>query len=158
MLDKLLFHSKAWQLFLVFFPAAILLDLFFTRSIAAFIIYCIWLPLLGVRLRKFLPAYYQFHYILFLISWALLSLVLISSFFITPGLFSTTTNIIYAVVVVTSFFTMMGFIARAIKSLQTHDRATVNDYFGDVFWLFIFPIGVWIIQPRLNLLGDQFYR
>ncbi len=115
-IDRVLFRVKHWQ----FFLAALALAVFFLFLIGdmdppLFFIFFVWIPLIGIRLKKCLPGYYSFHYRMFLASWGLM--------------------------------------------LQTHDRATVNNYFWDIILLLLFfPVGVWFLQPRLNLLYDQYYR
>jgi nitrate reductase gamma subunit len=68
-------------------------------------------------------------------------------------------SIAIAMIAVCCAIALTAFIARGIKSLQIHDRATINDYFVDIILLAAyFPIGLWFIQPRLNLLYDQYFR
>jgi len=42
------------------------------------------------------------------------------------------------------------FTARSLKSIELGRVVRLNEYVGDFFLLFIFPIGVWFIQPRVN--------
>lgn len=160
MLDKVLFHSKHWQVFLMFVIGFVLLEFSGPgANMFAATMYLLWLPLIGVRLMKFLPPYYKVHYRMFQASWVVMVMAFVYSYFISTRSESAAFRLIFIVVGYTCFFTMLAFIARGIKSLQTNDRATVNSYFGDIFLLLLFfPLGVWLIQPRLNILGDQFYR
>ncbi len=40
--------------------------------------------------------------------------------------------------------------ARTLKSVELKRKATFSDCVGEFFLLWFFPIGVWIIQPRVN--------
>jgi hypothetical protein len=49
-----------------------------------------------------------------------------------------------------SVFWITTFAARSLKSNETSEEIDINDYFGDIFLFMLWPIGVWIIQPRVN--------
>jgi hypothetical protein len=40
--------------------------------------------------------------------------------------------------------------AKTIKSAEMNDKATVSDYLGDFFLIWFFPIGIWVIHPRIQ--------
>ena len=42
------------------------------------------------------------------------------------------------------------FIAKALKAVEMQRRARFGDYIGEFFLLWFFPVGVWILQPRIN--------
>lgn len=153
LLDKLLFGSKHWQVFLLF-VGAFMLEAVEIRAVPC--LYLLWLPLIGIRMNRFLPAYYRTHYLLHLVAWGMM----IVGYAITPFRKQTSwLGIGFFILSLSSFIMVFSFIARAVRSLETHDRATVNDYFGDIFlYMFFFPLGVWFIQPRLNLLYNQYFR
>ncbi|HTF16987.1 MAG TPA: hypothetical protein VK658_02880 [Chryseolinea sp.] len=48
------------------------------------------------------------------------------------------------------FFFVIGFAAKIIKVAETGRPVSVNDYFGEFFLIFFFPIGIWLLQPRIN--------
>ena len=52
-------------------------------------------------------------------------------------------------------FYCLYFIAKALKSVETQVSATFSDYLGDFFLIWFFPIGIWVIQPRINKLFDE---
>lgn len=56
----------------------------------------------------------------------------------------------YIVFSFVSLFIICGFTAKTIKLNETSNEINVNDYFGDIFKILIWPIGVWFIQPRIN--------
>jgi len=49
-------------------------------------------------------------------------------------------------------FYCMYFTARTIKTAELQRAARLDDYIGEFFLIWFFPIGVWILQPRLNRL------
>jgi hypothetical protein len=46
------------------------------------------------------------------------------------------------------------FNAKALKSVELQMPATFSDFAGELFLIWFFPIGVWIIQPRINKMFD----
>lgn len=51
-------------------------------------------------------------------------------------------------------FYCMYFNAKALKTVELQRPLTFSDYAGEFFLIWFFPIGVWIIQPRINRLFD----
>lgn len=49
-------------------------------------------------------------------------------------------------------FYCLYFIAKALKMVEWQRPVTFGDYAGEFFLIWFFPIGIWIIQPRLNRL------
>ncbi|MFN8297557.1 MAG: hypothetical protein U0T75_00530 [Chitinophagales bacterium] len=47
------------------------------------------------------------------------------------------------------------FIAKALKSIERYGEVSFSDYFGDFILITFLPIGVWLIQPRLNQLANN---
>lgn len=47
------------------------------------------------------------------------------------------------------------FIAKALKSIERSGEVSFSDYFGDFILITFLPIGVWVIQPRLNQLANN---
>nr|WP_319399223.1 hypothetical protein [uncultured Carboxylicivirga sp.] len=45
--------------------------------------------------------------------------------------------------------------AKTIKSVEIQRPIKFVDYVGDFFLLWFFPIGIWIIQPRINKLAEN---
>ena len=65
---------------------------------------------------------------------------------------------IFAIIFPLHFFYMFCvcycfyFNAKALKTIELQRPVTFNDYAGEFFLLWFFPVGVWIIQPRINKL------
>jgi hypothetical protein len=172
-LDKLLFKPKHWQMFTITLALTLVNAWFLARNSGAGpmigdclsgIVIATWFMLLGSRLKKRLPTYYATHYAVFMmIGFSLMiALVLATIYreefvrFLTPFV-RTWEGFILFIPVLAIVSVFLGFIARAMKSLQTNDRATVADYGNDVFLWLMWWIGVWFLQPRLNRLYERFY-
>jgi len=46
------------------------------------------------------------------------------------------------------------YVAKTFKTVELQREVTFSDFAGDFFLLLFFPIGVWIIQPKINLMID----
>jgi hypothetical protein len=49
-------------------------------------------------------------------------------------------------------FYCLRFVAKALKSAEYQRNTTFSDYAGEFFLFWFFPVGVWILQPRINKL------
>jgi hypothetical protein len=52
-------------------------------------------------------------------------------------------------------FYCLYFISKSLKAVELQGPVTFNDYAGEFFLIWFFPIGVWFIQPRINKLFDE---
>jgi hypothetical protein len=54
-----------------------------------------------------------------------------------------------------AFFGILLYTAYLIKSAESKRKIALSECFSELFFVWIFPIGIWILQPRLNkLAGD----
>lgn len=51
-----------------------------------------------------------------------------------------------------STFYAMIFAAKTLKSAELERKAGVSEYLGDFFLIWFYPIGIWILQPRIHRL------
>jgi len=49
----------------------------------------------------------------------------------------------------------LRFAAKTMKSVELGRMANFGDYVGEFFLIWFSPVGVWILQPRLNKLTDD---
>lgn len=49
-------------------------------------------------------------------------------------------------------FYSLYFVAKTLKTVELQRKATFSDFAGEFFLIWFFPIGIWIIQPRVNKL------
>jgi len=52
-------------------------------------------------------------------------------------------------------FYCLYFISKSLKAVELQRDVTFNDYAGEFFLIWFFPIGIWFIQPRINKLFDE---
>ena len=91
-------------------------------------------------------------------------MLLISVFM--AGMFSNITSggqpdpAIFALIIPLHLFSMscifycLYFNAKALKTVEWQKPVTFSDFAGEFFLIWFFPIGIWIIQPRINQLFD----
>ncbi len=51
-------------------------------------------------------------------------------------------------------FHSLYFAAKAFKTAELQRKTTFSDFAGEFFLLWFFPIGIWIIQPKINKIVD----
>jgi hypothetical protein len=71
----------------------------------------------------------------------------------TPGIFA----LIFPIHLFVMFciFYCLYFIAKVLKSVEWQKPVTFSDFAGEFFLIWFFPIGIWIIQPRINKMFDS---
>ncbi|WBA43434.1 hypothetical protein [Hymenobacter canadensis] len=47
------------------------------------------------------------------------------------------------------------FVAKTLKSVELQRPASFSEFVGEFFLLWFFPVGIWVIQPRINRLFAQ---
>jgi hypothetical protein len=47
------------------------------------------------------------------------------------------------------------FISKELKSVEWQRPVTFGDYAGEFFLIWFYPVGIWILQPRINKLFDD---
>jgi len=52
-------------------------------------------------------------------------------------------------------FYCIYFIAKEFKSVELQKPVTFSDFAGEFFFLWFFPIGIWILQPRINKIFES---
>lgn len=182
---KKLLVLKHWQLFIVLFVLPFFIQFAATFAVLAsetptmlFIVFPIiivlfmgtffsWLYTLGTNLHKKLPQaasmkllYFKMALIfpvLYILVMAVLMYYMFSSMVVNEP-----PNFAWMLLIIPfHFFSMfcilfvLYFIAKALKSVEQMKEARFNDFIGEFFLIWFFPIGVWFIQPRVNKLFDD---
>ena len=63
---------------------------------------------------------------------------------------------IFAIIVPVHLFAMfcifysLYFVAKTFKTVELQRTVTFSDFAGEFFLLWFYPIGIWIIQPKIN--------
>lgn len=175
---------KHWQLFAVLFGIPLVIQIitlssviksngatpvFFFFPVFMFLatgLYMGWFYVLGIGLYKKLPPTAPMNlnrFKLFLI--IPLVYILLISLFISGVFFSSETGkqlnpFIFLLIFPLHLFSMfcifycLYFNAKALKAVEWQRPVTFSDFVGEFFLLWFFPIGVWILQPRINKLFD----
>jgi hypothetical protein len=155
-IDRVLFRAKHWEMFLIF-VAMSFVDTMIGGNPRGGIFLVLYLMILGVRLRSFLPSNFQGDYRLFRVAGVLVIATLVymvgfQTFEPSPVM------LVFVLAILVMYFILLSFVSKGIVSIETGDASiSFPDYFADFLLLmFFFPIGVWFIQPRLNKIGDRF--
>ena len=159
------FSHRDPRFFLYFFPFLMILSLGLFFS---------WFYTLGANLFKRLPETAKMNLTKFKI-FLFIPVVYILFFMVFMfGMFSNISSggqpgpvrgeqpglIIFAVIFPLHLFCMfcmfycLYFNAKALKTVELQKPVTFSDFAGEFFLLWFFPIGVWIVQPRINKLFD----
>lgn len=51
-------------------------------------------------------------------------------------------------------FYCLYFVAKTFKTVELQREVTFSDFAGEFFMIWFFPIGIWIIQPKVNKMVD----
>lgn len=54
-------------------------------------------------------------------------------------------------------FYMLYFIAKTIKTVELQHVVKFDDFIGEFFLIWFYPIGIWFIQPKINKIVDGEY-
>ncbi|MTK52576.1 hypothetical protein [Paludibacter sp.] len=123
-----------------------------------------WFYSLGSNLHKKLPETVNMNlnkFKLFLLIPAVYMLffsVYIYSVFATN---TVTNSAIFGIVFPLHLFSMfcifycLYFISKELKTVEWQKPVTFSDFAGEFFLIWFFPIGIWIIQPRINKLFED---
>lgn len=60
--------------------------------------------------------------------------------------------ILFHLAAVFGMFYAIYFAAKTLRTTELQRPVTILDFAGDFFFIWFYPIGIWIIQPRLNKL------
>jgi hydrogenase-4 membrane subunit HyfE len=65
-----------------------------------------------------------------------------------PGIFA----VIFPLHLISMFciFSSLYFVAKTFKTAELQRNVTFSDFAGEFFMIWFFPIGIWIVQPKIN--------
>lgn len=52
-------------------------------------------------------------------------------------------------------FYCLYFVAKTFKTVELQRAVTFSDFAGEFFLIWFFPVGIWIIQPRINKMVER---
>lgn len=173
---KKIAKMPAWQIFLlvIVFPVILqsgVIPMFLSGSIKVVFLYLLaitaisliltitYITALGVSLNKELPkkvkmniGFFKFN-IGFISIYQLLFLGLISFIILTE-----TVSLFFIVIIPLHIYSMFSilyisyFISKALVSAEKQEEAKFTEYGEVIFLLIFFPIGIWFIQPRVQMI------
>ncbi len=166
-------RAKHWQIFLLFFGMMLLAQIamfgsmlsgtgqdlgkgllpFFAVTLLCMLCFNGWFWIMGSFLNSLvgLPLRPRLGLFRFALIYPILYLPI---FMISFPQQPTTFAIIFPLHLLATFcmFYLLNFVARNLVLAETGRKVTFYDYAGPFFLLWFFPIGVWIVQPRINRL------
>lgn len=178
---KILLTLKHWQLFTILFglpfimvlttggitiatqtPAILIYT--FIVMIIYILMFLSWFYILGTNLHKRLPAtvkmkvttFKTFVFIPFIYICLLLPILI--TILVSVSNHSSFSPYIFLLIIPLHLFSMfcifycLYFISKALKSTEMQRLAMSEDYIAEFFLFWFFPIGIWILQPRINKL------
>lgn len=103
-----------------------------------------------ISLKKFRISF--FYVICYSVFFSFYQFQIIKSF--NKSFFKLNTILILAlhILAMLSLFYCIWFNAKILNTVELKKKATVKDFINDIFLICFFPLGIWIIQPRLNKL------
>jgi hypothetical protein len=138
-----------------------------TMMILSVVLFFGWFYTLGTKLHKKLPETSTMNLTRFKIFLFIPVIYMLSISVFMFGVFSfistgeQPTPAILVVILLLHLFSMfcifycLHFIAKALKTVEWQKPVTFSDFAGEFFLIWFFPIGIWIIQPRLNRIFDD---
>lgn len=177
---KLFLHARHWQIIviLILFPVIfeiLILKYFFpveedlkimlyfaVMMIIYSIVFFSWLWTLGNQLCKKLPAPVK----------SKMKIKIFRTLLIIPFIYILTTTLLLQytfnledypmlipaflfpvhILMLFSLFYCFWFVSKCLNLVEMKKEITIKDYIGDFFLIWFFPLGIWIIQPRINKL------
>ncbi len=52
-------------------------------------------------------------------------------------------------------FHSIYFVAKAFKTAELQRKVTFSDFAGEFFMIWFYPIGIWIVQPKINKMVEE---
>jgi len=118
------------------------------------IVFFLWVLLLGLSLNSIKENPHHFNKIILVVS--VLCCILGYGDLQLRALSSDGSSFNETISPILSLLTFLGIIytfknvPQSLKSIEMGVKAKFNDYILDAIMIFMFPIGIWFIQPRLN--------
>jgi len=148
--------TQAWKIFLIYFSILIItgfLYFFNLNSLSTNSLFYVindlfvllWLYSVGCQLYPFIPTN-QMNLLLFQVI-ALVSFLILLSFFFYPPVFHTSATIIFLNLAIAF---LVFFVAKSIVIAEANEKDCVDSCFGVFVYIWIFPIGIWFVQPRIT--------
>jgi hypothetical protein len=122
-----------------------------------------WFWSIAIGLQQVIPKQIQLNvnsFKVFLLI-PLVYFILFLAFFITSFNSGIVNSGMLALIVPLHFFSIFSilycvyFAAKTFKTAELQRNVTFSDFAGEFFLIWFFPIGIWIIQPKINLMIEN---
>jgi hypothetical protein len=73
----------------------------------------------------------------------------------------TNIGLIFSIVFPLHFFSIfcifycLYFVAKTLRTIELQRECSFSDFAGEFFLIWFYPIGIWIIQPRINKIAEE---
>lgn len=168
---RFILRLKHWQLFLLTIGLPILANIFgvsgqgqtgtidiIIGSVTVSGVFG-WIWSIANELHKKLPDGERFKLWIFRISFFVALTILIWVFWTTEKNTMTDNELPIILLCVPIYLGLMIFVvlfaAKTLKTVELGRPTNINEYGAEAFLIWMIPIGVWFIQPRLNELTDN---
>jgi hypothetical protein len=47
------------------------------------------------------------------------------------------------------------FVAKTFKTVELQREVSFSDFVGEFFMIWFYPVGIWIIQPKINKMIEE---
>jgi len=152
---------KAWKVFLTFLILSFLPGTFYFFNFYSFLVYkqlsmfnaifvLIWLYTVGIKLHQKLPAGVSSNLTVFRI----LIYIGVILLFVWP-LFSSFKNALFIILINIILFYSFFFVAKALVSIEKKSVAVFSDFVGSIVYMLVFPLGIWFLQPRIQVIFED---
>ena len=156
---KIFLRLKHWQLFLIWILAAIQLSLFIKSDFwfisfgIYFLLFLLWIYSIGKVLNKNNPELIKrmnFWWILYSLSLIPLAINYRDSIMRTYDRIDTWIIILSLFIGFIAIAKIIIYSAKTIKRVELSKEYETADLVAEIFLIYFFIIGIWILQPRLN--------
>jgi len=143
----------------------------FFALILSTLVFFFWLWSVGIELKRKIPSQYQFKNTKFIIAfWSIFMIIFIVfiRFVVAFGtdifnqdLMSFSFLILFAYVLFLFSIILIPlsyciyFAAKIIATLELNKKLKFSEFLNEFFLLLFFPIGIWVIQPKINALVEK---
>ncbi|TGE05187.1 hypothetical protein [Hymenobacter fodinae] len=164
-MNDIVLRAKHWQVFLYSSSAIVLANILINENLElsgiigaiGYFFYFLWFALLGNALFRFLPPKVDYSLL-----WFSINIALIIVFFGGLAILTEDRSIhakgLAGLLLIYVFFAMLHapwFLAVSLVAIEKQRKPEFGFYFGTFMLFLCWPIGVWVIQPRINVLWEE---
>jgi hypothetical protein len=117
-----------------------------------------WFWSVGIGLQKIIPVQYQLKttaFKVFLIIPLVYIFTILSTFFTSVATIQLSDGFFFMILPfhllsMLCIFYCIYFVAKTFKTAELQRKVSFSDFAGEFFMVWFYPIGIWIIQPKIN--------